>query len=202
MTQTPDSVHPTQIAHVVHLYSRAFVNDPLFTYFLPDPKDRLKKLDYVFEFIITGGLKYGEVMAMEDSLKSVAVLLPSDKIRMTLQQQIACGGLKLCLDVGLGVVHRLSYLHEFTAKLQKRHMPEKHRYLQLLGVDPEMQGQGYGGRMLHEIQRRLKVERLPLYLETENEKNLPFYTKRGFKVMEATQLPRTSIPVWALGWSP
>jgi ribosomal protein S18 acetylase RimI-like enzyme len=192
----------TRLAGIVRLYARAFLDDPLFAFFVPDPKKRLEEITHIFEFAANCGLKYGEILTLESAPECAAVLLPSEHINMTVWQQIACGGLKLCMRAGLGTVHRLSYFNDFSVRLQNKHMTEKHRYLQLLGVDPEAQGQGYGGKVLDVILRRAKEEHLPLYLETENQKNLAFYAGRGFKTLEETQLPGTAIPVWAMAWYP
>jgi GNAT superfamily N-acetyltransferase len=202
MKQTPYRIQPNRLTEIVRLYARAFLDDPLFAFFVPDPKKRLEKITHIFEFVANGGLKYGEILTLENAPESAAILLPSEHIKMTVWQQIACGGLKLCLCAGLGTVRRLSYFNDFSVKLQNRHMNERHRYLQLLGVDPDAQGQGYGGKVLDVILRRAKADHLPLYLETENQKNLPFYADRGFKTLEETRLPGTAIPVWAMAWYP
>ena len=202
MTPTLRRVPSTQAAEAARLYARAFLDDPLFTYFVPDPRNRREKLTHLFEFVTRGGLTFGEVLTMGDRPTSTASLLPPDNIKWTLWQQISCGGIKLCLTLGLGVVHRMSSFHDFSTALQRRCLPERHYYLELLAVDPDAQGTGQGGSMLRAIQARLSAERMPLYLETENEKNVPFYAKRGFTILEATHVPKTSIPVWAMAWHP
>lgn len=202
MAHTSYRIQPTLLAGIVRLFARAFLSDPLFAFFVPDPKKRLEKAAHIFEFAANCGNKYGEILTLESAPESAAILLPSEHIKMTVWQQIACGGLKLCLRAGLGTVRRLAYFNDFSVKLQNRHMSERHRYLQLLGVDPDAQGQGYGGKVLDAILRRAKAEHLPLYLETENQKNLTFYADRGFKTLEETRLPGTAIPVWAMAWYP
>ena len=96
---------------------------------------------------------------------------------MTLLQQIHSGGLRLCLQLGPGGVRRLTRFYDYAMKLKKRNIQDKHYYLQLLGVDPDAQDQGLGSEILNAITAQLEKEKIPLYLETENPENVPFYTK-------------------------
>ncbi len=199
-TKLRNTAGDEEISRIARILSRAFWNDPLFTYFVPEPETRLGKLSRIFQFVAMGGLKYGELLAGSDSSPCAAILLPSGEVDMTLAQQLACGGLDLLFGAGIGVIRRLTRFGDFSSALQRRLMPEKHRYLQVLGVEPELQGRGLGVGLLQEILRRAGDEGHPVYLEIENADNLSFYSNRGFRVLEETRLPGTGIPVWALGW--
>jgi hypothetical protein len=39
---------------------------------------------------------------------------------------------------------------------------------------------------------------LPCYLETENERNLPFYERHGFEVVSDGEVPKRGLRVWAM----
>jgi ribosomal protein S18 acetylase RimI-like enzyme len=55
-------------------------------------------------------------------------------------------------------------------------------YLQVIGVSPEAQGLGVGGRLLEPALGLADRDRIPCYLETSNEKAVPFYLRTGFEI--------------------
>ena len=45
---------------------------------------------------------------------------------------------------------------------------------------------------------RAEAEKLPCYLETSTEKNVAFYSKRGFTVVNEGVVPGSDLHVWAM----
>ncbi len=76
--------------------------------------------------------------------------------------------------------------------------PEKHWFLQLLGVAPEHQGKGHASRLLRPMLERLDEEGLPAYLETTNPVNVPRYEHFGFEVVREGMMPGTPIRFWCM----
>ena len=76
----------------------------------------------------------------------------------------------------MGAMNHLEHLH-------KRDVPPEHWYLFVLGVEPDRQGQGVGGKMIAPILERADKDQLPCYLETMKERNVTFYQKHGFEVI-------------------
>lgn len=68
-------------------------------------------------------------------------------------------------------------------EMRKFHPHEPHWYLSMLGVDPAVQGKGYGSALLKAGLARADAEGLPAYLESSNPKNVPLYERFGFEVM-------------------
>jgi GNAT superfamily N-acetyltransferase len=71
----------------------------------------------------------------------------------------------------------------------------------VLGVDPVPQGAGLGSRLLAPGLELCDRERLPAYLETGKERNLRFYSRRGFRVTDRLRLP-AGPPVWRMRREP
>ena len=67
-----------------------------------------------------------------------------------------------------------------------------------LGVEPSEQGKGIGGALMQPILRRAGAEGLPCYLETQNERNLPFYERDGFEEVRDGEVPKRGLRVWAM----
>ena len=53
-------------------------------------------------------------------------------------------------------------------------------YLIIIGVSPEHQDQGHGGKLLRALIEESNITRIPIYLETATEKNIRMYEKIGF----------------------
>ncbi|MCL4540292.1 MAG: GNAT family N-acetyltransferase, partial [Bacteroidetes bacterium] len=94
-----------------------------------------------------------------------------------------------------GVPFRLIYqcLRIFS-KLDKVHLREPHWYIQVLGVHPNHQGKGLGGKLLRPVLQKADEAGVAVYLESSNPKNLDFYRKHGFKVTEEI-IPVDGCPV-------
>ena len=61
-------------------------------------------------------------------------------------------------------------------------------YLQLLGVDPDLQGRGIGSTLLDAVLTRADREGVPAYLAT-SERNAKLYEKHGFIATGTLTLP-------------
>jgi GNAT superfamily N-acetyltransferase len=81
-------------------------------------------------------------------------------------------------------------------------MAGPHWYLALLGVSPRRQGQGIGRALLTPVLRRADREALPCYLETFVSENVPFYERRGFRVVDAGVEPQSRVAFWAMKREP
>ena len=77
-------------------------------------------------------------------------------------------------------------------------MPCPHWYLWGLAVDPDCQGQGIGSWLMKPGVKRAAQQGLPIYLETHDEKNVPFYQKRGFNLVRSERVPSANLPFWCM----
>jgi GNAT superfamily N-acetyltransferase len=64
------------------------------------------------------------------------------------------------------------------------HPREPHWYLATLGVEPEWQGKGIGSALLQSMLAQIDERGEPAYLESSKERNVPFYARFGFEVIE------------------
>ncbi|MDG2170594.1 MAG: GNAT family N-acetyltransferase [Opitutales bacterium] len=75
-----------------------------------------------------------------------------------------------------------------------------YHYLGILGVLPKCQGQGVGRQLLERVLEEANnhPESLGVCLNTETDKNLPFYRKSGFEVFR--DIPVDTIHTWGMVW--
>lgn len=71
---------------------------------------------------------------------------------------------------------------------------EDHWYLAVLGVDPDHQGRGLGGTLIAPVLRRCDLDGVGAYLESSNERNVPFYRRHGFEAVDVVR-PNGSPPM-------
>lgn len=82
--------------------------------------------------------------------------------------------------------------------LRERHPLGSHWYLSVLGVVPEFQGQGYGGRLLDDLIRHAGERKERIYLESDRAESARFYEGRGFGRHDETKL--LGVKCHCLGW--
>jgi len=72
-----------------------------------------------------------------------------------------------------------------------------HWYLAVLGVDPEYQGRGLGGRLLEALFKLVGGGPTPLYLESDRPESVRFYRGRGFE--KRAERVVHGVSCWCLG---
>ncbi len=177
---------------------RAFAEYDLLRYYFPDETQR-RAISDTFCFIgLSVCLKYGEAHATSEKMEGVAAWLPPGKSPF--------GGWEILRSVPLSVLlrfarqgaRRLQAYGRFVDKLHRKLVPYPHWYLQVIGVDPAYQGQGFSSRLLRPVLKRIDRERMPSFLETNTEKNAAIYRRFGFEVISEDRLPDTEVTSFAM----
>ena len=76
-----------------------------------------------------------------------------------------------------------------------------HWYLDTIGVAPTAQRRGVGKALIEHVLVHADAERLPAYLDTSAEWNLPYYKRFGFAVTAECRLPN-GVPAWGMTREP
>lgn len=173
---TPDLVEP-----IAQDLAAAFVDDPLFCWFLRDDAKRGEGRLRMFRLMLREiGFPGGDVL-MPAMGGAAAVWIPSFKMGPNPWWQELRALPTLLHATGLGRFARLAAMR---AAMDEHHpMDRPHAYLWLLGVRPELQGLGVGSRLLKSRLDILDAQRMPAFLETATERNVAFYQRNGFSVL-------------------
>lgn len=177
------NARPGERRTVLEVLGRAFYDDPVAQHLFPSDETRAAKWAAFSGLAIDSMAESAEVLT-NDATEGVAIWqLPREAGSGFLRRlEIGTRFLRLA-GTGLLRSHALS-------RLTSAHRPrEPHYYLAALGTDPKMQGRGIGSALLAPILERCEKERLPAYLESSKERNVPFYQKHGFEVIEALDVP-------------
>lgn len=91
-------------------------------------------------------------------------------------------------------------VHAWVSAWQARDPEMPHAHIGPLAVERNLQGLGFGSVLLDEVCRRLDAAQVVGWLETDKERNVPFYERGGFRVVEeATVL---GVPCWFMQRTP
>jgi len=177
---------------------RAFTEYELLRYYFHNEIKRRAVAD-TFGFIaLSVCLKYGEVYASSEKLEGVAAWLPPGKSPFGVRQIIRSVPPSILVRFGRQGAGRMRAYGRFVDNLHRRLVPYPHWYLQIIGVGPAYQGQGFCSRLLRPVLERIDSERMPCYLETNAVKNVAIYRRFGFEVVSEDRMPGTEVTTFAM----
>jgi GNAT superfamily N-acetyltransferase len=169
----------------------AFRDDPVFSYVLPDPGVRAKRLPGLFSFICDHALHRGVGFVAGEGL-AASLWFPPGVAKESILD-VAISAVPAIRATGSGII-RLLRVNEGN----ERHRPrEPHWYLHLAGCDPSAQGQGLGGAIIRAGLARADDGGMPAYLETGKEANLALYRNFGFAVRDSWRL-KHGPQIWSM----
>jgi GNAT superfamily N-acetyltransferase len=176
--------------------ARAFYDDPLQVWALPDASTRLDVLTRLFEMMIrVVSLPLGE--SYTDDSRSVAALWAPPG-RWLVEPEAAEQLEPMALIVG----DRLPWMRRSWEAITGVHPSEPHFYLSGLGTDPPRQGRGLGSAALAPVLTRCDAQGIPAYLESTKERNVAFYEHHGFEVTDSFIVPPDGPRLWTMWRAP
>ena len=89
----------------------------------------------------------------------------------------------IVVKMGFKKAFRFASLQLKMDRMRRKIAPTAY-HLEMLGVDSDFQGRGAGTEILRESLRRLDAEGREAYLESSNPRNVPFYRRQGFEVVD------------------
>jgi ribosomal protein S18 acetylase RimI-like enzyme len=182
-----------QIGQAGAMLARAFFDDPKLTHLIPDITAKKELSRHLFEFELRYGMNYGDVYTTSPSVEGVAVWLPSSKSDITFWRAFRSGGILLQKRLGKQIMDRLMSFSAAVDALHKKHAPFSHHYLFFIGVDPAFQKKRVASRLISPMLTWLDIQKLPCYLNTQNETNIGLYEHYGFQVIEQLVLPDSGV---------
>jgi GNAT superfamily N-acetyltransferase len=196
-------VRPAQRADVRELSAvlgRAFYEDPVTTWMLPDPEARKAKLYKLFGAMTRyHHLAGGGVEVAEDggSIAGAALWDPPGRWRHKRHEELMAMP-RLLWTFGR-LVKKGAVLDEMMKKL---HPEEPHWYLAIIGSDPTVRGKGFGHALMRSRLDRCDAEHAPAHLESSNAVNVPYYSRFGFEVTGEIKLPDGGPTLWPMWRAP
>jgi GNAT superfamily N-acetyltransferase len=174
------------------MLTRAFADDPLYQWLLRSPRTRDRYARRYFRWQLRRLLPQGQVTMTTDGAAVALWALP-DRWRETARE-----GLRLFVGLAPAMWTHMSSVVRGLSQADLRHPTAPHLYLALLGCDPPAQGQGRATAALAPGLELADHERLPAYLETSKERNVEFYARFGFRVVDQVWMPGGGPGLWMM----
>jgi ribosomal protein S18 acetylase RimI-like enzyme len=179
------------VPELVALLSRAFANQPPFTWVQPDDELRARVQPAMFH----AALRYiypvergTEVLLDDGAILGGAIWAPPGSWRPPPWQQLrAIPG----LIRALGIRHFRQYAQRGKAvedALHEAHPSDPHWYLATLGTEPQAQSKGVGSALVRSGLVRCEREGEPAYLECLDPL-VPYYERFGFEITGEIEMP-------------
>ena len=202
MTINARPAQKADISELSHVLGRAFYDDPVSMWIMPDDGTRAAHLRKFFATVTRhhhlggGGV---EVASDVSTIGAAALWDPPGRWKHSAREQLMMAPSFLR---GFGL--RLTIGRQFNEllELMKRHHPEEpHWYLAVIGSDVTVRGKGYGQVLMHSRLDRVDAEHAPAYLESSKPENVPYYQRFGFEVTGEIVLPDGGPTLWPM-WRP
>jgi ribosomal protein S18 acetylase RimI-like enzyme len=182
-----------EVGDLARTLARAFYDDPVFSWLIPDASRRLAILEPGFGlFLRRLWMRHDETYVAADAA-GVCVWQPPGTWKLGIGEQL--GLLPAIARVWGRLTPRAL---RALAALEKGHPAEQHYYLAYVGVEPESQGRGMGSALMHPILERCDAKQTPAYLEADTPRNRSLYERHGFEVTEEFKLGRGAPPMWRM----
>ena len=177
---------------------RAFTEYEMLRYYFQDEAER-HAVAVTFGFVaLSVCLKYGEAYASSAKMEGVAAWLPPGKAPFGGWQIIRSVPLSVLFRFGRQGASRIQAYGRYIDNMHRKLVPYPHWYLQIIGVDPAYQGQGFSSQLVRPMLECIDRERLPCFLETNTEKNVAIYQRFGFGVVSVDKIPGTELMSFAM----
>lgn len=177
----------SDVRSLSRVLGRAFFDDPVLRWMLPDDAHRAGALPRVFGAMTRHHFLAGEAVELASGpagLGAVALWDPPGRWKQTPREELRM------MPSFLLAIGRHVRRGQTIAELMKRNHPEEpHWYLGIIGSDPDVRGAGFGQELMRSGLDRCDADGAPAYLESTNESNVPYYLRFGFDVTGEITIP-------------
>ena len=176
------------------MLARAFQDDPAWAWVLPDPRRRAMLLPWLFR--IGFELMDADIWTTRAPVLGAARWLPPG--RPALRVGVA---MRAFVSTPLRLREATSRFLAYgraVENVRARVAGGPHWYLAGIGVDPAAQRRGVGAALLRPGIEGSQRDGVPAVLLTNNERNLSFYERHGFRVVAEGETPEEWPHAWAM----
>lgn len=168
------------------MLSRAFFDDPVAEWAWRQDDLRPRALE-LFQEIRLHQLLADEEVWTTDDLGAAALWAPPGRWRKTVAQDAVFGR---CF-MAPRLFARMPLVAAGWFAMERKHpSTPPHYYLAVLGTDPERQGEGLGSALMRPVLEQCDRDGVGAFLESSKERNIDFYARHGFRVIEEIRLLR------------
>jgi GNAT superfamily N-acetyltransferase len=196
-------VRPAQkgdVRDLSRVLARAFYDDPVTAWMLPDDRTRLNALVRAFAGLARHHYlpRAGSEVGRRDGVVGAATLWdpPGRRKSSRLEELVMMPTMLWAFR------SRVPASVQVMELMEKHHPTEPHWYLMLIGSDPSVRGAGFGQALMRSRLDRCDAEGVPAYLENSNPNNESYYLRFGFEIRGEIKLPDDGPTMWPMWREP
>lgn len=192
MDQTVAPADTARLTEVIETLALAFQGDPALSWILPEPAHRARALQSLFKVLVPADAKAGA--ALRTAAGEGAALWRAPGRAASGPIEFLATVLPLVAAFGTALPRGLK-----VQGLIDRHWPKgRFWYLHYVGVRPDHQGKGHGGRIIRAQTAVADAAGLPCWLETATEANVGLYRRLGFETWVEWDVPGGGPHFWGM----
>mgnify|MGYP001764885618 CR=1 FL=1 len=179
-------------ADINRTLSLAFHTDPALSYILDDDTLRQRRLPRLFDLLVEDDVRSGR--AVHSAGHEAAALWRAPGKAEGEAEPFLTELWSMLKIFGLALPRAQRVVEGIDS-----HRPKgDFWYLHFVGVRPEYQGKGWGGRIIREGLTRADAEGMPSWLETATPENVPLYQRLGFAIRCEWDVPKGGPHFWGM----
>jgi GNAT superfamily N-acetyltransferase len=194
-----DRMQSAEQPAVVAALARAFYDDPLFGFFVPNLVRQMKTLVAFMNSGVRDASSFDDIWVAhaDGKVAGAAVWLPPGGYPRGRRRELMTyvRTLPTFVQCGKRVGRAMALLGAVDNAHHELH--GAHYYLAILGSDPQFQRTGAGTAVLAPVLDRCDIEGIPAYLETQKEENIAYYARHRFEVVQKIEITDCP-PIWTL----
>jgi GNAT superfamily N-acetyltransferase len=191
-----DRLTRTDVPAAVESLAAAFANYPLLAALCPNAKRRPRVVDAFCRYVVRMSLQCESAYATADRA-AVVCAWPPGREWPSRWTSLRTGFFAVLWQLGWRSSRWLYQIENEFDESRLKHVPGPHWYVPLLGVRPDAQGRGLSRAVLRPVFEAADRDRVPIYLETMTEANVPIYKRLGFELCGHRELTG-GLPNWEL----
>lgn len=168
------------IINAAQQYAKAMMKDDLHVYFFPNEKTRYRMLLSLYKFKLRNQIM--DCYVTSDNLEGLAIWEKPYGHHSTLTVNEVLNGIRLIFECGVFSLIKMLKYQLWATKIRDNLIKDPYWYLDVVIVSPEFQGKGFASKLIKPFLDESSANGNKVYLETQNEKNIPIYEKYGFKL--------------------
>lgn len=177
---------------LVETLAQAFQTDPALSWILPDPAHRARALRSLFRTLVPADARAG--VALRAAGDEAAALWRAPGQAHSGGWEFLRTVIPLVATFGTALPRGLKVQGSIDA-----HRPKgRFWYLHYVGVRPDHQGKGHGGRLIRAQAAVADGEGQPCWLETATLENVPLYERLGFVTQVEWDVPGGGPHFWGM----
>jgi len=190
-------IRTSQIESLGNVLTRAFDNDPIVEYILPDPRTRRSVLSWFFNSVaIPTSRLCGEIYTTMNVDGGALWIRPG--VDLTVRDAVKTQLPSLPFRLDRSTITRWINVERHLESVRRRLADKLHWYLLALGTERAKTVKVVPGALMAPVLATADWDLRSCYVETFNEKELPSYEQCGFQIAGAGQIPNGGPNFWAL----